>query len=126
MSRESTESEIRRMMGDDPIESEDSPTISGSVGGSNSLDLSLRAIERLRAEFRGDNDSTSIPAKIIVEVVEETTGRLVVHTSSSGPQGIQMKDCPSIIRPDQMKAIRKAYNIPDDAEGLGNEVDVVL
>lgn len=39
---------------------------------------------------------------------------MVVHPSTFGPQGIQAKDCPSIVCPKQMKAIMKAYDILDD------------
>lgn len=56
------------------------------------------------------------PAGIIVEVVDEVTGREVIFPSAFGPQGNQKKDCPSIIRSEQMDAIREAYKIPDDVE----------
>lgn len=46
MSRESIESDIRRMLGDDG-KFKDNPTMSGSVEGSNSLNLSPRAIKKL-------------------------------------------------------------------------------
>lgn len=112
MSSEATESDIQSMLGDDLVRNDDSPTASGSAGGSNSLDMSPRAIERLRAELRRDNDHTDVLARIMVEVVDETTGRLVVHPSSFDPQGIQTKDCHSTVHLDQMNDIRTAYNIP--------------
>lgn len=70
------------MMGDDLVGNEDIPTMSRSTGGSNSLDLSLRAIERFCAELREDGGSVAAPVKIMVEVVDETTSRVVVHPST--------------------------------------------
>lgn len=88
MLRESIESDIRRIMRDDPIGNEDTPTTSGSAGGSNSLDLSPRAIERFHTEFRRDDNSAIVLAGIMVEVVDGTTDWVVVHPSALGPQGI--------------------------------------
>lgn len=125
MSSESTALDIRRMLGDNPSEKE-SPTTFGSAGRSNSLDLSPRAIEQFRAEFRRDSSPKARAARIIVEVVDQTTGREVVFPLIFGPQGIQVKDCPSRICSEHMEAIREAYHIPNDIEIRAAECDEMI
>lgn len=61
------------MMGEGPIENEKSPTTSRFDGGSNSLDLSSRAIEKFRSVFKGKESPKAVPTGIIVEVVDEVT-----------------------------------------------------
>lgn len=69
------------MLGDDPPVNGDSPTISRSLGGSNSLNLSLRAIERFHSTFKSGDSSNTIPVEIIVEVVDEITSQEIVFPS---------------------------------------------
>lgn len=97
MSRDSTESNIGMMLGDDPSENKDSPHNIWIRRGSNSLDLSLRATEKLHSEFKKGSYLRLFPTRIIVEVMDEVTDREVVSLSVFGPQGIKTNKCPSII-----------------------------
>lgn len=87
------------MLGDDLSGNKDSPTTSGSAGRSNSLDLSSKAIGKFRSAFKSGGLSKATPVGKIVEVVDETTGREVLHSTIFGPSEIQTRDCPSVICP---------------------------
>lgn len=63
MSRETIESDIQMIMGEDPLGNGNSPSTSGSIGGSNNLDLSSRTIAKFRAEFVKDNSEAKGNAK---------------------------------------------------------------
>lgn len=114
------------MMGKDLSRCNNSPTTSGFEDGYNSLDLSPRTIAQLRSEFQRKNSSKPTLAGIMVEVIDEVTGREVVFPSALGPQKIQKNDCPSIIRPKHMEAIRVAYDILDNVEIQAPEGDEMV
>lgn len=69
------------------------------MGGFNSHDLSPGAIEKFCSAFESGSSSKAILAEIIVKMVVK--GREVVFLSIFSSQGIQMKDCPSKICPEQ-------------------------